>query len=426
MRLLLVVPVLAVALALGCVPASAADVRVRHTLFGMHEDNPISFTEVHEGAVRLWDVGVQWRDVETHRNGKRYDWTRLDRLVTDAQDAGAEVTMVVAGTPRFYSKNPWHLPVKRFPAYQRFVRALMKRYRSFHGQRGIAAYQVWNESNIDTFWTGTAGAMARLTKVMYDVRNRYDERARVIAPPMVTRLEYQLRAMEQYYRQRVAGRPVWRYVDAVALSLYPLPRFGRRAGVPEDAMKQLHTTQRRLHRVGVPGSKPVWATEINYGLRTGDRAGTKTDPVPAARQAANVARTYLLGAANGLRRVFWYRYNWPHLPGGGDLANTQLTDPTDITTVTPAGRAYARVQQWMHGRLLNSRGHRPCPRDRHGTYRCVVRDSTGKRFVYWNPFTTARVRLPGGVHDLQGVLGATSTVQPRSRLKVGFKPVMVR
>ena len=30
----------------------------------------------------------------------------------------------------------------------------MKRYRSFHGARGIANYQVWNEANITTFWTG--------------------------------------------------------------------------------------------------------------------------------------------------------------------------------------------------------------------------------------------------------------------------------
>jgi hypothetical protein len=29
------------------------------------------------------------------------------------------------------------------------------------------------------------------------------------------------------------------------------------------------------------------------------------------------------------------------------------------------------------------------------------------------------------VHDLQGVLGAISSVKPRSMLKVGFKPVMV-
>jgi hypothetical protein len=422
---LLVVPVLTVGLALGALPASASVFLVRHTLFGMHEDSRASFTELHEGSVRLWDVGVQWRDVETHRDGKKYDWTRLDRIVGEAQAAHAEVTMVVAGTPRFYSRNPWNLRVRRIPAYKSFVKALMQRYRDFHGERGIAAYEVWNEANISTFWTGSVGTMARLTKAMYDVRNRFDKHASVIAPPMVTRLSYQLTWVSEYYHQRVDGRAVWRYVDAVALSMYPLPTYGRRTGVPEDSMRQLHTVKRLLHRAKVPVAKPIWGTEINFGLQTGDLGGTRSVPITDARQAANVMRTYLLGAANGLKRVFWYRYFWPHLPTGGNMANTQLTEPTDITSVTPAGRAYARAQEWMHGTLLGTKGHRPCPTDRHGTYRCVVEDASGKRYIYWNPFTSAKVTLPGGVHEAEGVLGGTSPVDPHSTLKVSFKPVMV-
>jgi polysaccharide biosynthesis protein PslG len=409
----------------GGPPATASDVRVRHTLFGMHADGAVSFTEIHEGAVRLWDVGTQWQQVETHQNGKRYDWTRLDRMVTDAQEAHAEVTMVVAGTPRFYSKDPWDLPVRRISAYKAFVKALMRRYQNFNGTRGIAAYEVWNESNISTLWTGSLRKMARLTKAMHDVRDRFDKHALVIAPPMVTRLDYQLKGLSEYYHQRVAGRAVWRYVDAVALSLYPLPKYGRRTGVPEDVVRQLRGVKRLLHRAGVPAAKPIWGTEINYGLQSGDRGGTRSAPISDARQAANVMRTYLLMAANGVKRVFWYRYHWPHLPDGGDMANTQLTDPTDLASLTPAGHAYARVQEWMHGTLLGSTGHRPCRTDPHGTYRCVVEDESGKRYIYWNPFHGARVKLPGRVHQRQGVLGATSPVQPRSTLKVGYKPVMV-
>jgi hypothetical protein len=406
-------------------PASAADVRVRHTLFGMHEAGRASYAAVHEGAVRLWDVGTQWQQVETHQNGQKYDWTRLDSLVTDAQKAHAEVTMVVAGTPHFYSTTPWNLQVRRIPAYKAFVRALMKRYRTFHGTRGIAAYEVWNESNIDTFWTGSVGEMARLTKAMHDVRDRFDKHALVIAPPMVTRLDYQLKGLSEYYHRRVDGRPVWRYVDAVALSLYPLPKYGRRTGVPEDSVRQLGVVKRLLHRAGVPEAKPIWATEINYGLQSGDRGGTRAAPISDARQAANVMRSYALTAANGVKRVFWYRYNWPHLPTGGNMANTQLSDPTDPTSVTPAGLAYARAQEWLHGTLLGMHGDRPCETDRHGTYRCVVRDGSGKRYIYWNPFKTARVQLPPRVHQRQGVLGATSSVKPRSMLKVGYKPVLV-
>jgi hypothetical protein len=137
-------------------------------------------------------------------------------------------------------------------------------------------------------------------------------------------------------------------------------------------------------------------------------------------------RTYLLNAANRVKRVFWYRYDWGRLGDGGTLGNTLITSPDDSSTVTAAGRAYHRVQLWMHGTLLGTRTSPPCAKDRHGTYACVVKDGTGKRYIYWNPFHGAKVRLPKGVHRLQGVLGGNSTVKPRQLLQVNYKPVMVR
>lgn len=423
------VVVLVAALAAGllvsaCLPASAANVRVRHTLFGMHDGtgSSSSFQHLHEGVVRLWDVGVQWQQIETSRG--HYSWARLDQLVSQAQAAHAEVTMVVALTPHFYAARPTD-PPRNVDRYRAFVRALMKRYRSFHGERGIAAYQVWNEANISTFWTGTAVQLARLTRAMDQVRDHVDPRAKVIAPPMVTRLKYQLDGLSRYYHQRLGGVPVWRYVDAVALSLYPLPTYGRRLGVPEDAIRQLGVAERRLRGAGVPRAKAIWNTEINYGLQSGSRGGTSARRISESRQAANVVRTYLLNAAAGVKRVFWYRYDMHRLPGGGSLSNTLLSALDRPESVTGAGRAYLRAQRWMHGTLLGPRHGRPCRADRHGTHRCVIRDATGRRYVYWNPFHAARVRLPKGVHHLQGVLGAVSTVQPGSTLKVGYKPVMV-
>src|SRR5215208_2439354 len=144
----------------GCMPASATNVRVRHALFGMHDatTGTSSLSRIHVGSVRLWDVGVQWREVEQAKG--RYDWTRLDALVRSAQQRHAKVTMVVGMTPSFYSSDPTKLPATHIPEYRHFVRALMKRYKSFEGKRGIATYQPWNEPNIATFWNGPVREMA--------------------------------------------------------------------------------------------------------------------------------------------------------------------------------------------------------------------------------------------------------------------------
>jgi hypothetical protein len=416
---------LALTLGMGA-PASANDVRVHHALFGTHDSSPgtLSLTRIDEGSVRLWEVGVQWDQIETTKN--YYDWTRLDQLVSAAQAAHADVTMTVAMTPSFYADSPTD-PPRNLDAYRRFVRALMERYRRFDGSRGISSYQVWNEVNISTYWTGTTHQLAELTRIMARERDILDPEAKVIAPAMVTRLKFELDGISTYYGYRLHGVPVWKYLDAVSVSLYPLPTYGRRAGIPEDSMRLLAQVRQQLRRAGVPASMPIWNTEVNYGLPTGAPVGTAATPISAGRQAANVVRTYLLNAANGVRRVFWYRYNTTtfSFPDGGAFADTLLSVPDHPDELTAAGEAYLRVQRWMHGTLLGSKGHRPCARDAHGTYTCVVRDSTGTRRIYWNPFHHARVRLARHARELESVLGAIRTVVPRSRLRVGPEPVMV-
>ena len=204
-------------------PAAATDVRVTRAFFGVHDRSGASYAAVHEGSVRLWDVGVRWSQVETARGV--YDWTRLDELVARARAAHAQVTMVVAGTPSFYASDPTK-PPRRIATYKHFVRVLMRRYRDVGGHRGISAYQVWNEGNIAAYWSGTPAQLAGLTRAMWEVRNRWDPQAKVIAPPMAARMRSQMRALAAYHARRLHGHPVWHYYDAVALSLYPLPTSG--------------------------------------------------------------------------------------------------------------------------------------------------------------------------------------------------------
>jgi hypothetical protein len=407
----------------GCLPAHASDVKVTRSLFGMHEDTDTgaSFAKVHEGWVRLWDSGVQWNHIQTSTGPpSTWNWDRLDTLVDAARSHHAKITYVVAGTPAFYSGTPWNVPLSRIDEYKAFVRAVMNRY-----QGRIESYQVWNEANISTFWTGTNHRMAQLTKAMHDVRNNLDSKAKVVAPPMVTRLKFELDGIKPYETQKVGGKPVWRYYDVVALSLYPLARYNGRAGVPEDTIKLLNAVKKVLRSSGVPTSKPIWDTEINYGLQSGSKGGTAAAPISASKQAANVVRTYLLQGANNVKRIAWYRYDWGRIPGGGTLGNTLLTDPDDATRLTAAGRAYVMVQQWMHGTMQGKPGQRPCAKDSRGTYRCVITDSSGTKRIYWNPFRKATVKLVRTARHKQGVLGSVTDVKGGSTLTVNHAPVMV-
>src|SRR6476646_9139273 len=88
----LAVMVVAVGLATSVLPAtsaSAATARVPAGFFGMTDHDPTSWPAQPVGAVRLWDTGVTWRDIE--RSNGVFDFTRLDAQVASARSHNARV-----------------------------------------------------------------------------------------------------------------------------------------------------------------------------------------------------------------------------------------------------------------------------------------------------------------------------------------------
>lgn len=401
-------------------------IRVPPAYFGIHDGSQQAYGRIPFGSLRLWDAGVTWQAVETSPGV--YDWDRLDSLVGAAQAHGVEVTLVLAMTPLFY-RDAANLPPRRLSHFRDYVRAVMTRYRDFNGRRGIAAYQVWNEANVPTFWTGTPGQLASLTRIVHQVRAQVDPGATVVAPSFAMRLKGQTRWFAKYQAQQVAGKPVWRFYDANSLSLYPMATYGERAGGPEDAMVLLDSARHQLVQAGVPADMPVWASEINYGLVSGAPGESPAAPIPVRGQVANVIRTYLLGAAHGLARMFWYRYDWNSLSpevGGGTLGNTLLATPGAPDEVTPAGHALDTVKGWLRGRLVGLHGQPPCATNKQGTYQCVVRYPSGVRRIYWNPVRRVRVPLANGATYLHTAVGSTRAVGSTSAIRVGYEPVMVQ
>jgi hypothetical protein len=416
--------------------ARVQTVKVSPRLFGVHDANLTSLSHHSTGSIRLWDTGVMWTDLQP--DSTTMDFTRLDQIVNLAHQNGTEVTLVLGLTPKFAAPDPdsptYATEMPKLALYQHYVTAVMQRYKNFFGkgQRGIANYQVWNEANISTFWTGTVAQMAQLTHTVWKIRNSVDPGARVIAPAQVTRLGYQQAWTKKFYAQKVGGKPVWKYVDALSLNLYPLATYPSgshtRPGRPEDSMALLALERGILHKDGVPSKIPIWNTEVNYGLNAGPLGGTESTTIPDALQVAYLIRTYLLNAAAGVSRVDWYAYDMGRLPSGGTLGNTLLTDPANLAAgiLTPAGRAFTRVQSWMAGTLVGTKTRPPCTKDKHGTYTCVVMYHKGMGRIYWNPTTSAKVTLVKSAKTRMDENGASTSVKGGKKLTVTYAPVLVR
>ena len=70
----------------------------------MTDFDPSTWPQAPVGAVRLWDSGVTWREIETIPGV--FDFSRLDAQVDTARANGADVLLVLGQTPRFHATKP--------------------------------------------------------------------------------------------------------------------------------------------------------------------------------------------------------------------------------------------------------------------------------------------------------------------------------
>jgi hypothetical protein len=215
---------------------------------------------VSYGAVRLWDAGVSWGQVEQRRG--QYWWVGLDRAVQAANAQNAQILYVLGSTPtwaasdrsqgtypnRGAASNPRYLA-----DWRRWVTAVVTRYGP-----SIDGYQIWNEANLATFWQGTPRQMARLTLEAQKIIRRLDPTAVVVAASSTVRLTSAFtRFFPAYLKElRRVGWPV----DVFAIHTY-----GPSTATPALRAAYVRLARAELRAARAP-ARPLWDTEVNYGI----------------------------------------------------------------------------------------------------------------------------------------------------------------
>lgn len=410
----LIATAVAVALAATMValgsPAQAQ--KIRPNFFGIHHGAISGGTApgVTTGSVRLWDSGVTWRQIETSKG--TYDFDTLDAAVESAEAAGLRPLLVLGQTPQFhavkpkvnsfYGKGASSMP--RMQAWTRYVSAVAKAY----GNR--IDYQIWNEPNVSGFWSGSVAQMAKLTATASkQIRKVVGKKATVVGPSFPLRLKGQRNWFGKYWRVKVGRKPMSSYVSVVAVNLYPEARQA-----PEAQLKLLGLARRALPKPA--RRKPMWNTEINYGLINGVDPAKRISQV---KQASFASRTLLLNAGSPVRRMFWYAW------GLGDVANTHLSE-SDRTTLTRAGNAWNVTQGWING--TNTSACKQAKRGKtRGLWTCVAKKGRNDvRRIYWKPTGKAvAVKTHRSTFAFTNLAGSTTEKRGRFTVKVGQLPVMV-
>lgn len=386
-------------------PASAATRAKKPPIsyFGMHYSGAAtgSWPAAPIGSIRLWDAGTSWRHIQPQRG--IWDWTALDAAVANAEAHGASINLVLGQTPQWAATFPERIgiygagapsPVANPDDWADYVGAVANRYK---GRVGV--YEVWNEFELGIFWQGTLLQMKELAKSAYSIIKKADPGA-VITSPSITLRSGRSRG-KLYEYAKLGGL---RYADVISVHAYPEPNEN-----PERAMQILKYVRRGLADRGI--QKPIWNTEVNYGLPWGG-TGLR-EPIKPALQAAFVMRTYLLNWSYGVRRVYWY--SWSAAPFMG----VQMTTSDGLTVAGP-GRAFVTVQRWMRGRVS------PCRKNAAGTYRCDIQYRSGRGTVYWNPSKRVTVKAPAFASTRITMLGTGTRVTSGSNIKVGRYPILLR
>jgi hypothetical protein len=304
--------------------------------FGMHvagAQNGV-WPTIPVGSLRIWDKDTAWSHIE--KEPGVFDWTKLDRIVADAEANGVrDIMMVLAGTPTWASKTPTSEGHPgQFPGEQgmptdlalwdRWVEAVVTRYKG-----RITSYQPWNEANLVTFFNGTPEEMAILTKRTYDIVKRVDPAALVIAPSTGTRLARPFRTFYPAFLRALGARG-WP-VDVFTAHTYPSG-----TGTPVDRQALIREWKGMLLAAGAP-PRPLWDTEINFGLR-GPGPTPKRDYVgPTAQRLTALA--YLDAMRFGVSRAYWYYWSAAPEP----LLGVQMIPGS------PAARALETMEDWLVG-----------------------------------------------------------------------------
>lgn len=334
--------------------------------FGMHVHNLLESTpwpSVPLGAIRLWDTGTTWKELEPQKNDWRFD--ELDRLVNLATDHHARVLLCFGKTPDWASsvhaahaddQSVETAPPANMEDWRHFVEKLASRFKG-----RIEAYEVWNEPNWPNFYTGDVQTMVEMTRIASETIHAIDPTALVVSPS-ASGLDG-LPWLESFLEQG-GGR----YVDVIGYHFYVTP------DAPEVIPSWATEVRSRMGRNHV--SLPIWNTETGWSK---PKTFSSTDEA-----SAYVARSLLLAWAAGISRFYWYAWD------DHDWCTLLLTSDDELGNINAI--AYENVEGWMAGRRITA-----CESDIYGTRTCRVTGGEGDMYIFWNPDQRRSYILPGNI-----------------------------
>ena len=370
-------------------PGSYAVGQVRLTTAdGKPAVSGVSFPPDDFGMLRLWDSGTTWAALEPQRG--TWLFGLLDRWVAAARP-GQDIILTLGQSPAWASSDPSRAsyngagataPPGHITDWIDYIQTVAQRYKG-----RIKFYEVWNEPNDATFYSGSVEQLAMLTTTAATALKAVDPAAKLITAP----------AYSPGYLDRYLATGAAASADIIGYHVYATP--------PEQAARQLGNVRLVLAKYGLT-AKPLWDTEGGSGNTT----------TPAAVAATFMVRKYLTDLAFGASNFNWY--GWAPATdfavGTVELGNS--------TTLTPAAKAFRVAHRWLTGAAVKGAAIDPA-----GNWTISLKlAGGGNALIAWNPDSPTVFVLPPAFRNASqtSLTGAVTTVTGGA-IKLTSSPVLV-
>lgn len=224
----------------------------------------------------------------------RWDWSAFDSVIQAADAEGITILPILDYNSAYSGKQAY----EELGNWTEYVRQVVTRYK-----RHLKAVEVWNEENLEGFWTNPNVAdYIALLKVSYETIKAIDPNIKVVMGGLAGR-------RSNYFKTLCTDAKA--YFDIVAFHPYNSkhePSWTQTAwddilgkdytpgsnGMIDEYLKVMSDT-------GV--SKPVWITEVGYA--------THKSGVSEANQAQYLKEVLAHCESKGVDRVFIYEFRAP-------------------------------------------------------------------------------------------------------------------
>ena len=425
-------------------PASspAAPAGVPPTFFGVSV--PVSTTswppEVPFGT--MWKTasggppgGTYWAQLEPS-NGT-FDWAPLDNVIAAAREGGVgSVGYTLYETPAWASSDPAQscfatdnfgiygcaAPPKHIGDWDRFVEAVATRYKG-----EIQYYEVWNEPNVSTEYSGNLTEMVSLAGHAYSIIRSTDPGAKVLAPgvavagirpysagcpPSQCWLAEYLQAGGGAYADGIDFHGKTCLSDnAVCVDegiACPAAEIESCAG--SSLVSQVDDVRSLMAANGLSG-KLLVDSEGGYSEEVGQKGLWGS----ADQQAAFASRFFVLQASEDVSVAVYFTWNTNVQKGFVGLGTAAAKPEID--------RAYDAV----HGWLLNASMVAPCQLSS-GVWSCGMTSPLGREelAVFADTNSSAATFTPPAQYAEYRLLnGTTRPISPGAPIPVDEKPVLL-